>query len=211
MNADYSATYAGLLRLPVCICLDTGAATGHEPEKLFRHLMNELQSCFDNTLCEPFVPELSLICCGDGVACRPSPFLSPEELRKHPPLCGGGASWLGEGVTCALDALAERLELYRREGIPTLTPRLIVISKGRNNGSPDLLHSAAARVRRLRRNGRLITYILCPGQPVQRGNLLLFSPRHAGRSRLRALLCRLRNALRSGLAHLRFFFTSHTH
>lgn len=209
MNTDNSATYAAPLRLPVCICLDTGTATSDEPEKLFRHLMNELQSCFDNTLCEPFEPELSLICCGGGGACSPTPFRTPESLRKLPPLCGGGASRLGEGVTCALDTLAERLELYRREGLPSLTPRLIIISKGGNHGSPDLLHSAAARVRRLRRNGRLITHILCPGQPVQQANLHLFSPRRNGRSRLRALLCRLRSALHIGLSHLRFFFTSH--
>lgn len=200
---------AGPYRLPVCICLDTGVNTSDEPDPIFRHVLQELQTSFDNTLGDPFEPEISLVCCGYGSECCSSGFLSPAALRELPPLRLGQATWLGEGVMSALDALAERLELYRREGIPALTPRFILISNGGNQGDPDMLLRAAARVRRLRRRGRLLAYILCPGQPVRRANLRLFSPRLTRQDKLRTILHRLRCVLRTFRTTLRRIFTTH--
>lgn len=197
MTNDFSIPY-----LPVCICLDTGVATSDDPEKLFRWMLRELKAGFDATLGEPFRPELLLICCGETPPHCPVFFRSVEQLQQLPPLAASSSSLLGEGVNTALDALTERLATYSREGVSSLTPRLILISKGHNDGNPAQLRGAAARVRRLSRCACLHPHIICPGRGENRRNLLLFAPRlpwHRELCRRLYLLC---TTCRDTLRHL---------
>lgn len=86
------------------------------------------------------------------------PVVVDGRPRKTPHFYPSGQTAMGEGINLALDILEKCREKYKGKGVDFYQPWLIIMSDGRNTGSPSQLNIAQKRIGDLVRNHRLGVY-----------------------------------------------------
>lgn len=110
----------------------------------------------------PFIPDVALLQFGANTGWVRE-FRIPEHDDEISELIDDSKPdhCLGEALNKALDAITERVSMYRREGTPCLRPILIVVSAGRKNYGPEeVLMRASGRCSEQICSGEL-TAVLC--------------------------------------------------
>ena len=184
---DYNTMLAGLRelvdnptpRVPVGLCLDVSSSMYGQPiEELnagLRQFLDELQK--DELTCTS--AETAVVTFGSSAQCV-ADFATADQIQVEP-LEANGLTYMGEGLTMALDLLEQRKERYKAAGVDYYQPILVVMSDGCPNGDPKVLREAAQRICQMVEARRLTVVAVGIGEGADMEQLRRISGRKAVR------------------------------
>jgi uncharacterized protein YegL len=132
-------------RCPCVLLLDT---SGSMEGDSIRELTAGLEACRAELLKDELSSlrvELAVVTFGSEVTVAQTP-VSPEEFRP-PALEAGGRTPMGAGIHKALDLMEERIRHYRAHDLDNYTPWIILVTDGKSTDPPEVMESAASRIR----------------------------------------------------------------
>lgn len=155
-------------RVPITVCLDCSYSMGREDR--LKRAMEGLRRFCEDMQRDPFAQdsvELCIISYGGTEARVERDFALPGEvLENMPKLKADGETPLAEAVNGALDNLEARKRQYKKPGVGSYRPWLIIIGDGDEKGSAEELDRAAQRIREEFKNKRLNVYCVLVGDLV---------------------------------------------
>lgn len=184
---DYNTMLAGLRelvdnptpRVPVGLCLDVSSSMYGQPiEELnagLRQFLDELRK--DELTCTS--AETAVVTFGSSAQCV-ADFATADQIQVEP-LEANGLTYMGEGLTMALDLLEQRKERYKAAGVDYYQPILVVMSDGCPNGDPKVLREAAQRICQMVEARRLTVVAVGIGEGADMEQLRRISGRKAVR------------------------------
>lgn len=140
-------------RCPVVLLLDTSTSMSGEP---IRQLNQGITQFFEEIYADEvarFSVETSIISFGAGGVRKLLPFSGNVDLVTPPRLEADGMTPMGEGLRLAMREIRERRAFYKRSGISSYKPWLVMMSDG---GPNDDWAQAAAEARLQSDQGRLV-------------------------------------------------------
>ena len=182
---DYNTMLAGLRelvdnptpRVPVALCLDVSSSMCGQPIRELnaglKQFLDELQK--DDLTCTS--AETAVVTFGNDAQCV-ADFATADQIQIEP-LEADGLTYMGEGLTMALDLLEQRKERYKAAGVDYYQPILVVMSDGCPNGDPRVLREAAQRIRQLVAARRLTVVAVGMGEDADLEQLGRLSGRKA--------------------------------
>lgn len=186
-------------RCPVALLLDTSGSMDGPP---IQELNQGLQQFFEEVHSDEvarFSVETTLITFGAGGVRQALPFTGMVEHISAPRLRAGGMTPLGGAINLGLHEIQERRAFYKRSGISSYKPWMIVMTDGMPN---DDWAGPAARARDLSDQGKMVMLGVGIGDGV---DMNLFSqimpanrpPKHLRGLRFREFFQWLSDSLRS--------------
>jgi uncharacterized protein YegL len=143
-------------RIPVALCLDTSSSMSGTPIQELnagvQQYLTELQSD-DLTL---YSAETAVVTFADDANCV-ADFDTVDHLQVSD-LEADGMTYMGEGLTLALDLLEKRKNQYKATGVDYYQPILVVMSDGNPNGKRTVQEEAVRRIQE-QVNARKLTVI----------------------------------------------------
>lgn len=162
-------------RVPVALCLDVSGSMSGDP-------IRELNAGVQQYLQEMRADDLTLssaetaVVTFDEEADCVADFNTADRLQV-PELESGGCTYMGEGLTLALDLLEKRKDQYKATGVDYYQPILVVMSDGNPNGVPSVLKEATRRIHDLVNARRLTVVAVGIGADADMAALASLSPR----------------------------------
>lgn len=184
---NYNTMLAGLRdlvdnptpRVPVVLCLDvSGSMAGRPIQELNASMSQFLEELEQDELTCSSV-ETAVVTFGTQATCA-ADFASADQVQIEP-LEAGGLTYMGEGLTLALDLLEQRKGRYKATGVEYYQPILVVMSDGCPNGDPKVLREAAQRIRQLSDARRLTVVAVGMGEDADLEELRRLTGRNAVR------------------------------
>lgn len=161
-------------RIPVALCLDiSGSMCGEPIRELNAAVQQFRQELLDDdlTLCSA---ETAVVTFAGTAACM-ADFTTADHLQI-PELKANGMTFMGEGLTLALDLLEQRKAQYKATGVDYYQPILVVMSDGIPNGSRTVQEKAIRRIRELTSARRLTVIAVGIGSDADMDVLAKVSP-----------------------------------
>ncbi len=132
-------------RCPCVLLLDVSGSMEGEP---IRELAAGVEACREELLKDPLTSlrvEIAAVTFGEEVAVAQG-LVSPGDFRL-PALKAGGKTPMAAAIHKALDLIEERVGYYRACDLDNFTPWVVMLTDGKATDDPEVIRSAAGRVR----------------------------------------------------------------
>ena len=164
-------------RVPVVMCLDiSGSMQGKPIQELNAGLRQYLDELQQDALTRTGA-ETAVVTFGTQARCA-ADFATVNQISLEP-LGAKGLTYMGEGLTLALDLLEKRKSQYQSSGVEYYQPILLIMSDGCPNGDPRVLREATSRIQKLVAARRLTVLAVGMGENADMERLGQLSGRRA--------------------------------
>lgn len=164
-------------RVPVALCLDVSSSMSGKPiEELNTGVQQYIQEILKDSLTR-YSAETAVVSFASEAVCE-ADFDTAEHMQIDK-LEADGYTYMGEGLTLALDLLDKRKKQYHTTGVDYYQPILVVMSDGAPNGDPSILQEAIQRIYAQVQAKRLTVIAVGVGHNVDMDMLAKISPKQA--------------------------------